>query len=114
MRIIMALILVSALCLPLASCVDEDKITDFCEEKIDEVADDIWKDCTTYYEEEILPNLQEQIAGLVAVINALLIIKEDQTLIDVGCVRDPSSIHEWDCTNTDICHFSTRYDTIFE
>lgn len=86
-----------------SGCIDEAKVTDFCEQKVDEAMAKVWEDCTDYYEEEILPDIQAQIDALIASLDSLLDAKVEQVLTDAGCVRDETAFFGWDCSASEVC-----------
>tara|TARA_Y100000310_G_C19948307_1_gene475701 strand:+ start:49 stop:459 length:411 start_codon:yes stop_codon:yes gene_type:complete len=97
-----------------------------CRKVIDDVLpqleDDIWEKCTTYYEEEVIPQIEEQFNGVIDEIeeritetiddivetlqdwfNEKLEEVEKDVLTSWGCIVDPGSISGWDCNDSWIC-----------
>lgn len=80
-------------------------------EEIPKIQDEVWLECSTYFDTEVVPNiearLQRIIDGLIVEIETLVDMKLDEAEIEIftrlGCLQDPTQPAGWDCTKTTLC-----------
>lgn len=94
MRAIYLLLLITIACNPIDDAVKEARQD--CEEVIDDkiadIEDRIWEQCTTYYETVVLPAFSAEAQDLLT-----------SLMLSFGCIRSQVSPTGWDCYNSFIC-----------
>ena len=106
-KCLIALLLVA--CNPIDDAVDDARIQ--CEEVFNEqyerIKADVWTQCTDFYEENVIPQFESEINGLIAefesLLKELLRDAEVEYMPRIGCVP-VATVAGWDCSNTEICY----------
>ena len=86
-----------------------------CSEAVDnavvEAQDVVWERCSSYYEEEVVPEIErrlqealsEAIGDLEAWFELQIDIAKDETFRELGCTEDEDSPFGWDCQDSVVC-----------
>lgn len=77
------------------------------DEQLPEIQAQAWEECTTYYEEKVLPAAQDLFAKAIAELQLWFTWQleslEENLLTALGCVANPKSPAGWDCSGSAIC-----------
>ncbi len=88
-----------------------DECSTAVDEAVVEAQDVVWQRCSTYYEEEVLPEIErrlqevldEAIGDLEAWFELQIDLAKEETFRELGCTEDESSAFGWDCQESLIC-----------
>lgn len=96
--------LLSVACDPIGDARDECE--EVFEQKYQEVKDDIWNQCTSYYEEYVIPEIEGQIDQLMVDLENWFAVAikslETDYMTRLGCIPNSSALG-WDCSTAEIC-----------
>ena len=76
------------------------------DQKYQEVKEDIWEQCTDYYENTVIPEIEDQLDNLMADLEAWFVVAiknlEADYMTRLGCITNESALG-WDCSMAEIC-----------